>query len=180
MPHAISEERFREVFNQLEKTIERRWGIPITIRDVAEPFTGDLDGEAIELDYDLPIDEAVFILLHLFGHTVQWNVSPEMRELGLLPVENPTDELLERIREYELEAARYSTQLLHELGVRDLDQWIADFTHADVAYLLHFYRTGEKLPIGQVWKDGLPPIQPAPIPEFHPTRWVARNAGVVI
>lgn len=180
MPHAISEERFREVFNLLEKTIERRWGIPITIRDVLEPFTGDLDGEAIELDYDLPIDEAVFILLHLFGHTVQWNVSQEMRELGLLPVENATDELLERIREYELEAARYSMKLLHELGIRDLDPWIADFTHADVAYLLHFYRTGEKLPIEQVWKDGQPLIEPTPIPEFHPTRWVARSAGVVI
>ena len=176
----VSEERFREIFNLLERTIEARWGIPITIRDVAAPFTGDLDGAKIELDYDLPIGEAVFILLHLFGHTVQWNVSERMREVGLAPVTNASDALLADIEEYEREAGRYSAQLLHELGVTELDQWLADFTSADIAYLLHFYRTGEKLDIAQVWRDGEPLIQPAPIPHFHPTRWVARSEGVVI
>ena len=180
MSHAISEERFREVFNLLEKTIERRWGIPITIRDVPEPFTGDLDGEVIDLDYDLPIDEALFILLHLFGHTVQWNVSEEAREIGLLPVKDASEELLERIERYEREAARYSLRLLHDLGVRDLDQWVADFTSADVRYLMHFYRTGEKLPMEAVWRDGEPLVEPAPIPPFHPTKWIARSSGVVL
>lgn len=176
----VSEERFRQIFNLLERTIEARWGIPITVRDVAAPFTGDLDGEKIELDYDLPIGEAVFILLHLFGHTVQWNVSERMREVGLAPVTNASDALLAEIEEYEREAGRYSAQLLHELGVTELDQWLADFTSADIAYLLHFYRTGEKLDIQQVWRDGEPLIQPIPIPHFHPTRWVARSEGVVI
>ena len=181
MPHAISDERFRQVFNLLERTIEERWGIPITIRDVPEPFTGDLDGETIDIDHDLPIDEAVFILLHLFGHTVQWNVSERAREIGLEPVARITDEgKLRDIEEYERDAARYSVQLLHELGIRDLDGWVADFTGADIRYLLHFYRTGEKLPIEQTWRDGEPPIAPAPIPHFHPTRWVSRSAGVVI
>ena len=176
----VSEDRFREIFNRLERAIEERWGIPITVRDVAEPFTGDLDGAAIELDYDLPPEEAVFILLHLFGHTVQWNVNDRMREVGLAPVENPSDELLAEIEAYEREAGRYSTRLLHELGITELDQWLVDFTSADVKYLLHFYRTGEKLPIEQVWQDGEPPIEPAPIPPFHPTRWVSRREGVVI
>ncbi len=176
----VSEERFRQIFNLLERTIEERWGIPIGIRDVAEPFTGDLDGAKIELDYDLPIDEAVFILLHLFGHTVQWNVNARMREVGMAPVTDASDQLLAEIEEYEREAGRYSTQLLHELGVTELDQWLADFTSADVAYLLHFYRTGEKLPMEQVWRDGEPHIQPVPIPHFTPTRWVARSEGVVI
>ena len=180
MPTEISDDRFRQVFNLLEKTIERRYGIPITVRDVPEPFTGDLDGQVIDLDYDLPCGEALFILLHLFGHTVQWNVSPEMRELGLLPVTDAGDELLARIEAYEKEAARYSVQLLHELGIRDLDQWLADFTTADVAYLLHFYRTGEKLPLEEVWKDGTPLVEPMPIPPFHPTRWVSRAAGGVV
>ncbi|HEX2202029.1 MAG TPA: hypothetical protein VHG91_01970 [Longimicrobium sp.] len=176
----VSEDRLREIFNVLEKTIERRWGIPITVRDVPEPFTGDLDGAIIDVDYDLPIDEAVFILLHLFGHTVQWNVDDRMREVGLLPVRDPTDELLAQIEAYEREAARYSVQLLHELGIHDLDQWLADFTSADVEYLLHFYRTGEKLPIEQVWRDGEPPIVPTPIPAFHPTRWISRREGIVV
>jgi len=176
----VSEERFRQIYNLLERTIEERWGIPITTRDVAEPFTGDLDGARIELDYDLPIGDAVFILLHLFGHTVQWNVSERMREVGLAPVKDASDTLLAEIEAYEREAGRYSAQLLHELGVHELDQWLADFTSADIAYLLHFYRTGEKLPIEQVWRGGEPPIQPIPIPHFQPTSWIARNTGVVV
>ncbi len=103
-----------------------------------------------------------------------------MRQIGLAPVENPSEALLAEIEAYEREAARYSIQLLHEVGVRELDGWMADFTAADVAYLLHFYRTGEKVAIEQVWRDGAPPIEPVPIPPFHPTRWVARSAGVVI
>jgi hypothetical protein len=176
----VSEERFRRIFDLLERTIEERWGIPVTIRDVPEPFTGDLDGAAIDVDYDLPADEAVFILLHLFGHTVQWNVCERMREIGMAPVENAGEALLAEIEEYEMEAARYSARLLHELGITELDGWLADFTAADVAYLLHFYRTGEKLPLEELWKGGQPPVEPAPIPPFHPTRWIARSAGVVI
>jgi hypothetical protein len=176
----VSEDRFHEIFNLLERTIEQRWGIPITVRDVPEPFTGDLDGAIIDLDYDLPIDEAVFILLHLFGHTVQWNVNERMRGVGLAPVKDPSDALLAEIDAYEREAGRYSTQLLHELGIRELDQWLADFTNADVKYLLHFYRTGEKLRIEQVWEDGQPRIAPMPIPVFHPTRWISRREGVVV
>ena len=57
------------------------------ITNVPEPFTGDLDGSTILVDYDLDAEEALFILVHLFGHTVQWNVSPADRELGLLEVQ---------------------------------------------------------------------------------------------
>ena len=176
----VSEARLREIFNRVEAAIEARWGIPVTIRDVAAPFTGDLDGERIDLDHDLPIDEALFILLHLFGHTVQWNASEDLRELGLRPVKDPSEDLLAEIDAYERAAGRYSMQLLHELGIFDLDQWLADFTDADVRYLLHFYRTGEKLPLEQVWRGGQPPIEPAAIPHFQPTRWLARSEGVVI
>lgn len=176
----VSEARFREIFNLLERTIEARWGIPVVVRDVPAPFTGDLDGEAIDVDHDLPVDEAVFILLHLFGHTVQWNVSERMREVGLAPVEGASEALLREIEAYEREAGRYSTQLLHELGIRELDQWLADYTHADVRYLLHFYRTGEKLALERVWEEGQPRIEPLPIPVFHPTRWISRREGVVV
>ena len=64
-----SEERFREVFNQIEAAIERRYEIPVVIGDVADPFTGDLDGEHIEVDYDQSCEDALFIIAHLFGHS---------------------------------------------------------------------------------------------------------------
>ncbi len=54
----IPESRFREVFDRVEAFIERRWEIPVVIRDVADPFTGDLDGERIEVDYDQSCEDA--------------------------------------------------------------------------------------------------------------------------
>src|SRR5262245_49878890 len=121
----MTEDRFREVFNILERHIERRYGLPVVITDVPDPFTGDLDGEKILVDYDLDAEEALFILVHLFGHTVQWNVSPADRALGLLEVREPTEEMLASLARYEHDAACYSLQLFHEAGVYDLDQWLA-------------------------------------------------------
>src|SRR5262249_12307604 len=45
------DKRFREVFNTLEPYIERRYGVPVIISDVPDPFTGDLDGSEIHVDY---------------------------------------------------------------------------------------------------------------------------------
>src|ERR1700760_5166506 len=78
----ITEDRFRGVFNLIEKHLEERYELPVVITDVPHPFTGDLDGAEIRVDYDLSAEESVFILAHLFGHTVQWNRSAADREIG--------------------------------------------------------------------------------------------------
>jgi hypothetical protein len=171
--------RFHDAFNLVERYIEERFGLPVVITDVPDPFTGDLDGSSILVDYDLEAEEALFILVHLFGHTVQWNVSPSDRALGLLEVRDPSDELLASLARYEVDAARYSLQLFHEAGVRDLDQWLADFAACDIAYLMHFYRTGEKRPFRSFWVDGVPRLTPLAIPSFQPTKWVARSGTVI-
>jgi hypothetical protein len=171
--------RFRDVFNQVERLIERRYGLPVVLTDVPDPFTGDLDGSTILVDYDLDAEEALFILVHLFGHTVQWNASPSDRELGLLEIKDPSEELLAALARYEEDAARYSLQLFHEAGVHDLDQWLADFAACDIAYLLHFYRTGEKRAFRSFWRDHAPLLEPLAIPSFQPTRWVTRSGTVI-
>jgi hypothetical protein len=170
----------RRVFNVLERTIEQRWGVPVTIQDIPDPFTGDLDGGQILVDYDLEIEDAVFILIHLFGHTVQWNSSADRRALGTLSPATWTDDQLRAVTEYEAEACRYSLQLLHDAGVFDLDQWISDFAACDIAYLLHFYKAGEKRPFRSFWRDGTPVLTALPIPEFHPTQWLSRRQGTVV
>jgi hypothetical protein len=175
-----SDERLREVFNTIEPLIENRWGIPVTVTDVPNPFTGDLDGERILVEHDLDVEDAVFILIHLFGHTVQWNVSERAREIGMARPSNWTDEQLRELAAYETEACRYSLQLLHEAGIRDLDQWVSDFAACDCAYLMHYYKTGEKLPFKSFWKDSAPLATPLAIPEFHPTRWISRYDGTVV
>jgi hypothetical protein len=174
-----SGDRFHEVFDLVEAHIERRYGLPVVITDVPNPFTGDLDGATILVDYDLDAENALFILVHLFGHTVQWNTSDAERALGLLDVKDPSEELLASLAHYEETAARYSLQLFHETGVRDLDQWLADFARCDVAYLMHFYRTREKRTFKEFWKDGTPLLTPLPIPPFRPMKWVTRSGTVV-
>jgi hypothetical protein len=174
-----TDERFREVFNRVERLIEERYGLPVVITDVTDPFTGDLDGSQILVDYDLEAEEALFILVHLFGHTVQWNVSARDRELGLLEVKNATEELLSQLARYEQEAAHYSLQLFHDADVHDLDQWLANFAACDVAYLIHFYRTGEKRPFRSFWSDTARSLTPLAIPLFQPTKWISRSGTVI-
>jgi hypothetical protein len=174
------DDHFRQAFNRLERHIETRWNIPVVIRDVPNPFTGDLDGAEIHIDHDVTAEDALFILIHLFGHTVQWNLSADLRELGAVRGPGLDEATLAALIEYEREACRYSLQLLHEAGVRDLDQWLADFAACDLAYLLHFYRHDEKRPFRSFWRDGQPHLEPLAIPDFHPTRWVSRWEGVVV
>jgi hypothetical protein len=178
-PYA-SEERFREVFDTIEAYIERRFDIPVVIADVNDPFTGDLDGERIAVDYDQSCQDALFIIAHLFGHTVQWNTDPRARVIGTAPVQKPSEDFLSELRDYECKACQYSLQLFHDAGIRDLDQWMADFAACDSGYLMHFYRTGEKRPFREFWSRGMPRIEPLAIPEFQPTRWVSRADGVVL
>jgi hypothetical protein len=172
--------RLREVFDRIEPLVENRWGIPVRITDVPNPFTGDLDGEAILVDHDLEIEDALFILIHLFGHTVQWNVSERAREIGIARRATWTAEQLAELAEYEQQACRYSLQLLHEAGVHDLDQWVSDFAACDTAYLLHFYKTGEKRAFRSFWRDHAPRLAPLAIPAFQPTRWIGRYDGTVV
>lgn len=150
------------------------------VEDVPAPFTGDLDGERIVVDHELTDEDALFIVAHLFGHTVQWNTNAAEREIGTLAVRNPSPELLEQLAAYEYRAAAYAMQLFHEAGVRDLDQWLSDYSACDIKYLCDFYRTGVKAPFRSCWKDSTPIIAPAPIPEFAPTRWRTRSDGIVI
>ena len=173
-------DRLRVVFDKVERMIEQRWGIPVSIRDVPNPFTGDLDGKHIHIDFDLEVEDALFILVHLFGHTVQWNVSEEARRIAFMKPGTWSAAQLAEVSGYEAEACRYSLQLLHDAGVHDLDQWVADFAACDCAYLMHFYQTGEKRPFRSFWAEGSPILTALPIPPFHPAAWVSRSGGTVV
>lgn len=175
-----SPERLYQVFNQVETYIEKRYGIPVIITDVPHPFTGDLDGANIHVDFDEDVESAVFIVAHLFGHTVQWCLSEEARRIGQQAISNPTDEVLKQLRAYEIEACRYSIQLFHDAGIDDLDQWLSDFAACDFAYLDHFYRTGEKREFRSFWCDHQPLLEPLAIPPFQPQLWKSRWTGVVV
>lgn len=179
LPAPIDPARFASAFTTVEQRVEDRWGIPVVVGDVPNPFTGDLDGAEIRVDYDLDAEDALFILVHLFGHTVQWNTAPEARAIATHtgPWDAPH---LAKLRDYETTACRYSLALFHECGIHDLDQWLSDFSACDYAYLEHFYQTGEKRPFRDFWKHGTPVLAPLPIPPFSPEKWWSRWQGVVI
>jgi hypothetical protein len=179
----ITDVDFQAVFDRMERAVEERYGVPVRVRDVPDPFFGDLDGAEIHVDWDNDAEAALFLLVHLFGHTVQWNLSPRARELSTLQQRldgPPSPELRRELQAFELEACEYSLQLLHEVGVTELDQWVADYAACDFAYLMHFYDTGETAPFRSFWRSGSPRITPRPIPPFEPTRWITRWQGIVV
>ncbi len=177
----ITEQQFRQAFNKIEAHIEKRYGIPVVITDVPEPFTGDLDGAQIHVDHANPAEDALFIIAHLFGHTVQWNLSERGRTIGnQTPDPNLSRERMLELYQYELDAARYSLQLFHDAGVRDFDQWLSDYFHCDWGYLSHFYKTGEKREFRSFWHDDTRLIAPLAIPTFTASAWKTRWAGIVV
>ena len=129
--------------------------------------------------YALTPDQRLFLLAHLFGHTVQWNVDPSAFSMGQpkIPV---TEEELRPLLDYELQAASYGLALLHEVGAADVDQWFSDYSASDQAYLSHFYRTGEKGEFQSFWKAGAPLLAPRTPPAFTPSKHPSRLDGVVI
>jgi hypothetical protein len=175
-----ADERLRAAFNAVHDLLEARYGIPVKIADVLDPNTGDFNGVEIAVDHDQEVDVALFVLAHLFGHTVQWNVSEELRQLGIEASSldaGPSPGRLEAIRLYEREASEYALTLFHEAGVDDLDAWLSGWAEADWRYLSAAY-AGEALPgdFRAFLVSGAPLLAPRPIPPFTPTRWVSRYA----
>jgi hypothetical protein len=173
---------FDEYSARVQKQLEKVFGIRVVTRDIPDPLTGDLDGEEIDIDYAVTPEQRLFLLAHLFGHTVQWNTDASKFEIGR-QYKPPVDEgLIPAVIAYEGEAASYGLSMLHQIGITDtnVDQWFCNYTAADQAYLLHFYRTGEKGDFRTFWAGNAPPIEPKPIPAFTPARRTFRMDGIVI
>src|SRR6185436_18421622 len=82
-------------------------GFVLEYRDLEPPRTGIFDGLRIVVDPDVNFEMQCFILLHLFGHSVQW-VAPEI-EHKLDALQNTPDksEFMQVLQAYEFEAARF-------------------------------------------------------------------------
>src|SRR5262245_57895641 len=58
-----------------------KYGFVIEYRDLEPPRTGIFDGLRISIDPDVDFEMQCFILLHLFGHSIQWT-APSLEEIG--------------------------------------------------------------------------------------------------
>ena len=175
-----STERLEGILSRMSALIQGRFSISVRFVHGQSPFLGDLDGAEIRVQHGDDSGATLFTLGHLFGHTVQWNLSERARRIGTKPDGAYTPADLLEIEQYEAEASRYGMQLLHELGVYDLDQWLSDFAACDIAYLKHFYLTGERTAPIRFWRDETLLLMPLPIPTFTPRRFKYRWDGVVV
>jgi hypothetical protein len=176
---------FAEYSARVEQRIESAYGVRVVTRDVPDPLTGDLNGAEIHIDYAVTAEQRLFLLAHLFGHTVQWNISPGAFELGRPQTPPVSPNCLPALMDYEREAAGYGLALLHEVGITgadrtEVDQWFADYAACDAAYLRHYYVTGEKREFLSFWRDGTACLQAQPVPPFTPVNRAFRSDGVVI
>lgn len=167
---------FKQAYDAAERLIEDRYGLPVVIADVLDPNTGDFDGACIKLDYANDLELSLFVLAHLFGHTVQWATNERFRWLGTTYATSapPTEEERDEVRRYEEQASRFSIQLFHEAGITELDQWLSDWARSDWLYLENFYETGESGDFRSFYSEGQPLLEPLEIPAFTPKRWVSR------
>ena len=166
---------YRAIFHALVKHIEGCYSLRVNVGPVTGSYTGQFDGKEIWVDLDRNPEEAVFILVHLFGHTVQWNLDEKLRLLGLAN-SGVKEEDLPRIYEYEREASRLGLALLEETGELRLARWLSDCFEADWKFLAHFYRTGEKLRFAKEQGADEPLLSPLSIPRFTPQRWPPRGS----
>src|SRR6185295_13597596 len=106
-----------------------KYGFVIEYRDLEPPRTGIFDGLRITIDPDVGFEMQCFLLLHLFGHSVQW-VAPSI-EHKLVDLQHTEDKnrFMQVLHDYEMEAAGFALQLLHERGITDQDRWLSDFVH---------------------------------------------------
>ena len=144
-----------------------KYNFVLEYRDLEPPRTGIFDGIRIVIDPDVGFEMQCFLLLHLFGHSVQW-VAPSLEhQLAALTETTDRDQFMAALHRYEFEAAALGMQLLHELGVTHLDQWYSDFVATDWRYVEGYYETGTIPDWTTCVVHGYPLIQPLPIPPLR-------------
>ena len=167
--------QLKDDFKRARSAVER-YGVRVYIGDVEDPNTGIFDGLEIGIDYANDLEMSLFVLVHLFGHTAQWNTVPAYRTIDQRAKPGAPAEVIEEARVYEENASRLGLQLMHDAGIANRDQWISDWRASDWRYLSTYYRTGT-LPS---WSDcritGQPLLAPLPIPHFIPERFETRYA----
>jgi hypothetical protein len=152
------------------------YGVRVYVGDVRDPNTGTFDGAEIGIDWANDVETSLFVLAHLFGHTVQWNTVAAYRTIDARAVPGAPAEVVEEARLYERNASRLGMTLLHEAGVTHRDQWLSDWWASDWRYLSTYYATG-KLPDWHSCRiTGQELLTPMAIPAFTPTRYPPRYA----
>ncbi len=164
----------KEDFRRARARIES-YGVRVYIGDVKDPNTGTFDGAEIGIDWANDQEMSLFVLVHLFGHTVQWNTVASYRTIDQRVKPGAPAEIIEEAHVYERNASRLGLTLLRDAGI-DRDQWLADWCGSDWKYLSTYYATGTLPDWHSCRSHGHPPLEPLAIPSFTPRRFYPRYA----
>ncbi len=172
----FEEDYFADVLERLTERVQA-YGFTVSFSsDLPEESGADFDGQAIVFTDKMHPEALVFNLSHIVGHGIQWCVDSEHMVLArrvILPGEPLPDLELLAIKVYEQESSEYGLQILHDLGIRDLDQWVSDIWAWDWTHLADIYVRNRlaypalhydysQIPFGQTL------LRPKPIPAFTP------------
>jgi hypothetical protein len=174
---------FKKALQKSEQVVSEM-GLEVIYTHNLDPFfKGDLDGKRIFIGSHLETEEKLFNLLHLAGHSVQWNISGLLRTLGTHLYLNPDNKLLKKLQTYEWQANCYALSILHKAGIHTLDKWLTKKYVLDMLYLTYFYKTGKKLKRVTSIAKAYPfkrELKVIPIPSFTPTITTRTRNGLVI
>ncbi len=159
LPHVECVELWLRVTSRIVK-----YGFTIEYRDLEPPRTGIFDGQRIVVDPDVEFEMQCFVLLHLFGHSVQW-VAPAL-EAKLEALQHTADKVhfMRVLHDYEFEAGQFGLQLLNEAGLQHMDQWFSDFVATDWCYVERYYLEDKIPPWHECIVRDAPLIIAVPIP----------------
>src|SRR4051794_21411086 len=142
-------------------------GFAVEYQDLEPPRTGIFDGLKISIDPDVTFEMQCFLLLHLFGHSVQWVAATPSDKLADLQHAEDREVFMRVLHDYEFEAAGYGLTLLHATGATGFDQWYADFVHTDWRYVEEYYKTNQLPDWSRCVVSGGASIVEKPIPALQ-------------
>lgn len=179
----MDEGYFVHVLSLVTKRIESH-GLTISYSGELPATSGaDFDGLSIVFTDKMKPEAVLFNVTHIFGHIIQWCTDPAHLILArrvIIPGNLLPELDLLAIKLYEQEASEYSVQILHDVEIYDLDQWVSDIWAWDWDYLEGVYVRNEpaapalsydytKIPFGQTR------LRPLPIPKFKPRKFGSRT-----
>lgn len=154
----------------------KSYGYEVREAELEKPKTGIFNGLAITLDQSQPAYLKVFILLHLFGHSVQWTAPAIEHKLEALQNTPDKAEFMQVLHNYEYEAAQFAAKLLVDAGFPEYQGWLADFVETDWQYVKRYYETDRIPPLEDCVSLGQPLIEPGEIPEIQLRKVAVRFA----
>ncbi len=172
---------FEDIFKKAFQELKKRGMEVVIVDDSKEKFFGDLDGAAVYIGSSLDWETKLFTMIHLAAHNYQWAGNGRYAEIGSQLFYKPDESLIRELLAYEEEAAGIAISLLHDLGIFHLDDWFTELSRNDLAYLDHFYHTGEEKQLKDFKKDTVQPFKNIPLPEVKNfRRRVKVQKGVVV